>query len=1111
MGKGTKIENSYIKTNKGVYIGRLENKKKNGWGIAINNNGNKYEGLFQNDEKHLFGSELLCCLYSHNYKYKKCKKSSEQENSEEEFEKGNICLHENRYIYIGNFKKGEKYGNGVLIDYNTYAMYNCIFLRNEIIYKDVLFSLVHNMHSKYEKWNSEYYYEKKSCKEECENNFFNFNKKREENMNYNQWNENKKKENDIYMFIENRYRYNIFSYSNFFKHTMKKIKNEDFVESFFDYKYRNCVYFGDINKKKKKKSNEIPLNRIKEKKKKNNKNIYDGTQNFINYENKKTCKSNSEILKDKNEIEINNYKKNDNNYFMNEPIKKFIDNISLNKGKEPIEKGKIIEQINNEIKGACHLLTNKKNNNIIKKYSKDYDESMNTNKHINNFCQNFKKINKDGTFDNSFFTEVSENIPTSKLNNPSNDIKGFGLKNEKKKMYKAREKEREKEEFLNDKTINIELNSDDKHNIKEVESEIKDELKSKFLSKEKIKTQTVLSNTENGNGLSDHLLSNKNKNIEKDKIGNLFQHSDKIALFQNKTNYVDVNNSKVNNKKNILSKKKSESIYNNNAYNNTTNSSSSSNTSSDDNININNEKKNYTNRINSGHMINTNSNIRNSESCSSSSSIILCDSTSNNEKKSPNNIKKKEKDNNKYNDSINTNTLTYNNIISSDNNSLFNINQNKEIIEKGEDNGTYNKCSKPEDNISLKLKNDKDMYKELQHLLPRFLRKEKKGKRLSCAQNCVYWSVFELNFFLFFIGIPKKILEIFIINQIDGYCLKYLEKKLLKKMGIFDKIIRKYILLAVQFLLRLREKYKYKKRSKKLNAKIDNHFTLKKKKIHFLNLIGRGGYSNVYRCFYGDNVLSNNDYFYIKYLINNIALKIFIDKKYTSEFFSELQILSTLRHPNVSLFLGGIKNPRGIALEYLRCGSIFDILHRHKVKIKIYDIIKMCKDITSFMCFLHYKGILHCDLKSSNILLSLSGEIKICDFGLSVQNPYQKPKFLGIVGTYQWTAPEVLRGEGYTQQADIYSFGVILWELLHRKIPFNDLKHPLDIIANVGYNNTELVINKSIPQKIRYILKRCLHRNKHKRKSFFFWSEYLDLLHKTQAIDIEENLNLFFG
>ncbi|ETB57133.1 TKL protein kinase [Plasmodium yoelii 17X] len=679
----------YIRTNKGIYIGDIKDKKKHGWGITINNNGNKYEGLFENDERNIFGSELLCCLYKHNYKNNKIKKDEKldeneiEQNSEKEFERGNICLNSNRYIYIGNFKKGKKHGNGVLIDYNNYVMYSCIFLNNIIVYKDILFSLITNYKSKYQKKNEII-------------NFFDKNKGIKNKLT---------NKTDTVFFI--KYKYIILNYIKLYQDIMDKIKKYDDLHSLF-LKYESGKNKCDWNEESETYYINVEENKIK----------------FINH--------------------FSNYQKNDQ-------------------------------------------------------------------------------------------------------------------------------------------------------------------------------------------------VSNKQKTI-------------------------------------------SDCIYKNVDYN-------------------------------------------------------------------------------------------YNNTI-----------------------------------VSEKEKKNTHIYNEINKILPSYFRKKKKKHNfvsLSYAQNSIYWNVFELNFFLFLIGIPRKIIEIFIINEIDGYCLKYIENRLLKNMGISDKIIKRCIILSIQCLLKLREKYKHKKKIKTSNNKIDKKLFINKNKIWLLKLIGRGGYNNVYKCLYINNIkncrneqVSNYKKFNINKSINNIALKICIDKKYSYDFFSELKILSILRHPNVSLFLGGIKDSQAIALEYIPNGSIFDILHKKKIKIQILDVIKMCKDITAFMSFLHNKGILHCDLKSPNILLSESGEIKICDFGLSIFNFYNKPKHLGIVGTYQWTAPEILRGEGYTKKADVYSFGVILWELLHQKIPFNDLKHPIDIIAQVGYLNKHLIINNNINKKLLYVLTSCLHKNKRKRKSFFFWSEYFDILYK---------------
>ena len=82
------------------------------------------------------------------------------------------------------------------------------------------------------------------------------------------------------------------------------------------------------------------------------------------------------------------------------------------------------------------------------------------------------------------------------------------------------------------------------------------------------------------------------------------------------------------------------------------------------------------------------------------------------------------------------------------------------------------------------------------------------------------------------------------------------------------------------------------------------------------------------------------------------------------------------------------------------------------------------------MLFVHSRKILHCDLKSQNILLTDSWQVKVCDFGLArFQDRFVKDN-KGKIGTPHWMAPEILRGEKYTEAADVYSFGVILWELL---------------------------------------------------------------------------------
>jgi len=92
------------------------------------------------------------------------------------------------------------------------------------------------------------------------------------------------------------------------------------------------------------------------------------------------------------------------------------------------------------------------------------------------------------------------------------------------------------------------------------------------------------------------------------------------------------------------------------------------------------------------------------------------------------------------------------------------------------------------------------------------------------------------------------------------------------------------------------------------------------------------------------------------------------------------------------------------------------------------------------MVYLHHmKGILHRDLKSSNVLIGDDWNVvKLCDFGLAGQK--KKHRKHKRVGTYQWMAPEVIRGEDkIDEKADVYSFGVIVWEVLTEKIPYEGL------------------------------------------------------------------------
>jgi serine/threonine protein kinase len=133
-----------------------------------------------------------------------------------------------------------------------------------------------------------------------------------------------------------------------------------------------------------------------------------------------------------------------------------------------------------------------------------------------------------------------------------------------------------------------------------------------------------------------------------------------------------------------------------------------------------------------------------------------------------------------------------------------------------------------------------------------------------------------------------------------------------------------------------------------------------------------------------------------------------------------------------------------LVTEHGQRGSLNKILHEEKIKLDDEKAFRLAKQIATSLHYLHSKEILHCDLKSQNILLTSNWQVKLCDFGLS---RYRKKKeegqdARGKTGTPHWTAPEILRGEPFEEASDVYSFGVVLWEMLTGKVPFKERSTP---------------------------------------------------------------------
>lgn len=156
---------------------------------------------------------------------------------------------------------------------------------------------------------------------------------------------------------------------------------------------------------------------------------------------------------------------------------------------------------------------------------------------------------------------------------------------------------------------------------------------------------------------------------------------------------------------------------------------------------------------------------------------------------------------------------------------------------------------------------------------------------------------------------------------------------------------------------------------------------------------------------------------------------------------SEAAILASLRHPNIVQFIGVSSQPPCIVSEYVEKGNLSDLIRNTSTSkdLSWAMLLKMLTEAATGMLYLHARTspIIHCDLKSNNILVDSFYRAKICDFNLSRLLEQSTGISLASVHNPRWIAPEVLDGiEDYSKQSDVYSFGVVMWEVLTRDIPW---------------------------------------------------------------------------
>ena len=239
------------------------------------------------------------------------------------------------------------------------------------------------------------------------------------------------------------------------------------------------------------------------------------------------------------------------------------------------------------------------------------------------------------------------------------------------------------------------------------------------------------------------------------------------------------------------------------------------------------------------------------------------------------------------------------------------------------------------------------------------------------------------------------------------------------------------------------------------------------------SLIGSGAFGEVKKAFWRKTLVS------VKFL----KLEVQNNEKHIKPFIEEYNLLKQLRHPNILLYLGGniTKSPYFLVTEFCENGNLFQFLHgKDAPDLEDVERLNLALEIAQGINYLHSFNppILHRDLKSLNILLDKNFVAKIADFGWAKLREEHMTK---LRGTFQWMAPEVITNEHYTEKADVYSFGIILWEFWSKDPPYKGIKAREVGIKVKNNKNYRPTIPDEVPQEIAELIKCCWDADPEKR------------------------------
>jgi serine/threonine-protein kinase len=238
-----------------------------------------------------------------------------------------------------------------------------------------------------------------------------------------------------------------------------------------------------------------------------------------------------------------------------------------------------------------------------------------------------------------------------------------------------------------------------------------------------------------------------------------------------------------------------------------------------------------------------------------------------------------------------------------------------------------------------------------------------------------------------------------------------------------------------------------------------------------VDFLGAGGMGEVYRA--------------VHTKIGRVAaVKVLIpaelDKVATDRFFNEARIQASLQHPNIATLYDfcELNGQHCIIMEYIDGQTLAECV-RPNGYLPATETLRVFQSIVEAVNHIHKFGIIHRDIKSNNIKISASGQVKVLDFGIA-KSP-TSPSITrtgGLIGTLAYLSPEqIMRGE-VDARTDIWALGVLLYEMATGHLPFEaeNLGELCEKIKNAAYLPPQR-FNPSVPSNVSAIISRCLKKN----------------------------------